>query len=239
MPSKSSVTNQTLDRGLRALTYIAESGEAPSIDELAIGLDLHRSMAYRLVRTLEDHGLVRRDAAGRCHPAHRLTVLARGVDSSVQAAARPELERLAEVLGLTAFLAAAAGDDAMTIDSAEPLRADTVVGHRPGTRHPLGSGAPGIALLAGGQALDGERPEVAEARRRGWAQSSGEVLPGLGSISTWVPGCDGTPVAAVACLFLGEEPPSRDLIVAELRESAGRIGERLAARGAEATATVP
>jgi DNA-binding IclR family transcriptional regulator len=227
MPSKSSVTNQTLDRGLRALEYVAESGAAPSIDELAVALDVHRSMAYRLVRTLEDHGLVRRDAAGRCHPAHRLTVLARGVDASVQTAARAELERLADALGLTAFLAVAAGGDAITIDSAEPLRADTVVGYRPGTRHPLDVGAPGLALLAGGPPLAGERADVAEARRRGWAQSTGEVVAGLGSISTWVPGPDGAPTAAVSVLFLGDSPPSRDRAVIELRSSARRIGDRL------------
>jgi DNA-binding IclR family transcriptional regulator len=228
MSSKSSVTNQTLDRGLRALEYIAESGEAPSIDELAIALGLHRSITYRLVRTLEDRGMTARDASGHCHPAHRLTVLARGVDSSVQAVARPEIERLADVLGLTAFVAVAAGRDAITIDSAEPLRADTVIGYRPGTRHPLHSGAPGLALLAGGPALVGERAEVAEARRRGWAQSTGEVVAGLGSLSTWVPGSNGTPVAAVACLFLGDAPPSHEHAVDELRRSARRIGERLA-----------
>jgi DNA-binding IclR family transcriptional regulator len=228
MSSKSSVTNQTLDRGLRALEYIAESGDAPSIDELAIALGLHRSITYRLVRTLEDHGLTTRDAAGNCHPAHRLTVLARGVDSSVQAAARPEIERLADALGLTSFLAVAAGGDAITIDSAEPMRADTVIGYRPGTRHRLDSGAPGLALLAGGPSLEGERAEVIEARRRGWAQSTGEVVAGLGSLSTWVPGPDGAPVAAVACLFLGDAPPSRDSAVDELRRSARRIGERLA-----------
>lgn len=229
MPSKSSVTNQTLDRGLRALEYIAESGDAPSIDELAITLGLHRSITYRLVRTLEDHGLTTRDAAGRCHPAHRLTVLARGVGSLVQAAARPEIERLADVLGLTAFLAVAAGGDAITIDSAEPMRADTVIGYRPGTRHRLDSGAPGLALLAGGPELAGERDEVTEARRLGWAQSTGEVVSGLGSLSTWVSGSNGTPVAAVACLFLGDAPPSPDRAVQELRRSARRIGERLAA----------
>lgn len=228
MPGKSAVTNQTLDRGLRALEYIAEARAAPSIDDLAAELGVGRSIAYRLVRTLEDHGLTSRDAAGRCRPAHRLTVLARGVDSTVQAAARPELERLADVLGLTAFVAVAAGSDAITLDSAEPSRADTVVGYRPGTRHPLDAGAPGLALLAGAPRAEGERIEVTEARRTGWAQSSGEVIDGLGSIATWVPGSD-APVAAIACLFLGEAPPSLDSAVAELRASARHIGERLAA----------
>lgn len=228
MPDKSAVTNQTLDRGLRALEYVAEAGTAPSIDALADVLGVHRSIAYRLVRTLEEHGLVRRDAAGRCHPAHRLTVLARGVDSSLQAAARPELERLADELGLTSFLAVAAGGEAITIDSAEPRRADTVVGYRPGTSHRLDAGAPGLALLAGGPMLPGERADVAAARRRGWAQSTGEVITGLGSISTWVQGPDGSPAGAIACLFLGDEPPSPERAVTELRRSADRVRDRLA-----------
>ncbi|MGE0000411.1 MAG: helix-turn-helix domain-containing protein, partial [Ilumatobacteraceae bacterium] len=58
--------SQTLDRGLTALEWIALADRPPSIDEVAQHLDVHRSIAYRIVRTLEDHRLVRRDPNGRC-----------------------------------------------------------------------------------------------------------------------------------------------------------------------------
>ena len=50
-------TSQTLDRGLRVLEVIATADEAPRIDELASRIEVHRSIAYRIVRTLELHAL--------------------------------------------------------------------------------------------------------------------------------------------------------------------------------------
>lgn len=47
--------SQTLSRGIRLLELIAASERDPTIDELAARLDVHRSVAYRLLRTLEDH----------------------------------------------------------------------------------------------------------------------------------------------------------------------------------------
>jgi DNA-binding IclR family transcriptional regulator len=225
--TQSSVTNQTLDRGLSALSFIAGASEPISIAALAGELDIHRSMAYRIVRTLEAHGLTRRDGDGRCHPGHRLAELSRGVERSMRWIARAELERIADALGLTAFVAVRSGDDALTIDSAEPARADSVVSYRPGTRHPLDRGAPGLALLAGGPARAGERPEVTEARERGFARSTGEVVPGLGSIATWVPAGDAEPAAAVAVLLVGDPPADSAHIVSELRHSAASISRRL------------
>jgi DNA-binding IclR family transcriptional regulator len=141
--------------------------------------------------------------------------------------ARPELEALAAQLGLTAFLVVAVGGDAVTIDTAEPSQVDTVVSYRPGTRHPLEEGAPGIALLAGQPALADERTEVAEARSSGWAQSSGEVIEGLGSIATWIEGPGGESVAAIACLFLGQTPPDENDAAKCLQQSARKISQAL------------
>ncbi|MGB3377038.1 MAG: helix-turn-helix domain-containing protein, partial [Microbacterium sp.] len=59
MPAPAS---QTLSRGIRILEILADG--PLSIDEVATRLDVHRSIAYRLLRTLEDHRLVARNAAG-------------------------------------------------------------------------------------------------------------------------------------------------------------------------------
>ena len=227
MSSKPSVTNQTLDRGLRVLSTIAQATTPPSIEDLASELGVHRSMAYRLVRTLEDHGLTRRDDAGRCHPGLRLAELARSVDTSVRNVARPELERLADLIGHTAFLVVRSGGDAVTIDSAEPTQSDLVVSYRPGTRHRLDRGAPGMAILAGQPAIAGERKSITTARERGWADSNGEVVPGLGSLATWIEGPDGKSVAAIACLHLAQEPVDTDRVVAQIRDSSRHISAGL------------
>lgn len=172
------------------------------IDELAKHLQVHRSIAYRIVRTLEDHGFVRRDADGRCLPGERLAALGRNVRLPLQAAALPELTSMAEDLGMTAFLVIRVEDDAVTIESIEPRTTATHVAYRPGSRHTVDRGAPGLALLAGDAPVPGERADVAVTRARGWATSAGEVTPGLASVATWITGPDERVVAAVACVFL-------------------------------------
>ena len=58
-------TSQTLDRGLRVLRVLAESPEGLTVTELSSRLQVNRTVVYRLISTLEQHGLVRRDARSR------------------------------------------------------------------------------------------------------------------------------------------------------------------------------
>ncbi len=102
---------------------------------------------------------------------------------------------------MTAFVVVRFGNEAVTLDSVEPQRTAAHVAYRPGSRHPIDRGAPGLAILAGQAALPDERPEVTEARRRGWAYTSGEVVPGLASVATWVTDAHHG-VASIACVFL-------------------------------------
>jgi DNA-binding IclR family transcriptional regulator len=63
------------------------------------------------------------------------------------------LANLCQSLATTAFLVVADGDEAVTIDSVEPTSLDAHVAYRPGTRHSIDRGAPGLAL-AGGPATE-------------------------------------------------------------------------------------
>ena len=193
------------------------------IDELARHLDVHRSIAYRIVRTLEDHGFVRRDADGRCLPGERLAALGRNVRMPLQAAALPELTSMAEDLGMTAFLVIRIGDEAVTIESIEPRTTATHVAYRPGSRHAIHRGAPGLALLAGEPAVPGERADVQVTRERGWATTAGEVTPGLASVATWITGTDGHVVAAVACVFLAGADVDLERVAARVCAGARNI----------------
>ncbi|NUR30892.1 MAG: helix-turn-helix domain-containing protein, partial [Catenulispora sp.] len=60
-------TSQTLDRGIRVLNALAESPSGLTIAQLADRVGAPRTAGYRLVATLEAHGLARRDAEGRVH----------------------------------------------------------------------------------------------------------------------------------------------------------------------------
>lgn len=196
--------SQTLDRGLRVLELLAGAEGGLTSNQLAAALVVHRSIAYRILRTLADHRLVVRRPDSCWELGVGLAVLARGVSPTLHAAATPELAELANTLGMTAFLAVADRDECLTVLTVEPRQSAVHVAYRPGARHALDRGAPGLALLAGGRPQLGERPEVAVARAHGYALTRGEVLPGLSSVAA--PVC--TPahgvVAAVAVVFLHE-----------------------------------
>ena len=196
--------SQTLDRGIRILEHLAAVGAPQPIAEIGNALGLHRSITYRLLRTLEDHQLVERDAAGHYWLGLGVAGLARAVRTDLQTAALPRLNALVAELGMTAFLVVRTGDEAVTVASVEPQDTAAHVVYRPGTRHPVGRGAPGLALLMPEPASPDDRDALREARRTGWASSHGEVIPGLRSIAVPVLGPDGGARAALAVVFLDE-----------------------------------
>ncbi|GAA3929558.1 IclR family transcriptional regulator [Microbacterium soli] len=226
MPAPAS---QTLSRGIRILEILADG--PLSIDEIATSLSVHRSIAYRLLRTLEDHRLVARDAAGRASLGPRMAALAAGVAHDVQAEALPELTAVANDLGLTAFLAVLDGDECITLTSVEPRHTVANVAQRPGTRHPVTAGAPGKAILS--QLSDHEWPAIDETlraqvlavRERGYATSHDEVIPNLRSVAVPLP-LRGHRPAALAVVHVAARHPDAE-IAARLQRSAAAIREAL------------
>jgi DNA-binding IclR family transcriptional regulator len=196
--------SQTLDRGIRILEHLAAVGTPQPIAEIGQALGLHRSITYRLLRTLEDHQLVERDAVGHYWLGLGIAGLARGVRTDLQTAALPRLNALVAELGMTAFLVVRAGNEAVTVASVEPQDTAAHVVYRPGTRHPVGRGAPGLALLMPEPPSADDREALLEARRKGWASSHGEVIAGLRSVAVPVLGPDGGARAALAVVYVDE-----------------------------------
>lgn len=182
--------SQTLSRGIRILELLADAREPLAIDELARRLDVHRSIAYRLVRTLEDHGLVNRDSSGRVALGPRMAALAAGVAHDLHAEALPELTAIANELGMTCFLAVLDRDECITLASVEPRHAVASVAQRPGARHSILVGAPSKAILSAlpeAEWPDGVderlRSELVEAAQRGYAISHDEVIPTVQAVA--------------------------------------------------------
>jgi DNA-binding IclR family transcriptional regulator len=176
--------SQTLSRGIRVLELLADAREALTIDDVARGLDIHRSIAYRLLRTLEHHGLVVRDAGGRVELGPRMAALAAGVAHDLQAEALPELTGAANDLGMTCFVTVLDHDECVTLVSVEPRHAVASVAQRPGTRHRVTVGAPGKAILSALDARrwpvdvpDRTRAEVGQAAAHGTGRSGDERSP--------------------------------------------------------------
>lgn len=225
--------SQTLSRGIRALEILAEARQPLTIAELADAMGVHRSVAYRILRTLEDHSLLVRDGGGRVQPGPGLAVLARGVARNLQTAALPELTHLANALGMSTFVAVWDHEDCVTLVTVDPRHAGAAVVQHPGSRHPVNAGAPGIAIqsaltqqewnaLAPGIPY---RAEAAEARRRGFAASHDEVIAGVSSLAVPVRVPGGRPAALAVVYIRTSEDPAE--VAAALAAGAARIEGQL------------
>ncbi|KQS73682.1 IclR family transcriptional regulator [Modestobacter sp. Leaf380] len=196
--------SQTLDRGIRVLEHLAATREPQTIATVAAAVGVHRSIAYRLLRTLEAHRLVERDADGGYGVGLGVVGLSRSVRRTLQAASTPELARLVQELGMTAFLVVRDGAEAVTVNAVEPRDSPAHVAFRPGNRHPVELGATGLALLVPEEPAPGDRPELVEARRRGFASSLGEVIPGMRAVAAPVRHPDGSTAGALAVIFVDQ-----------------------------------
>lgn len=209
MPSE---TSQTLDRGLRVLKVLAGSPEGLTVTELSHRLEVNRTVAYRLISTLEQHGLVRRDARSRLFVGLGVLHLASGVQPLLRDLAMPVLRRLAESLGSTAHLTVADGDEALALAVVEPTWTDFHVSYRVGARHPLTQGAAGkaIGLLEGDDS---------------YAVTSGELQSGARGLAAPVRGVDGLR-ASVGIVTL-DGSIDEDVVAPQVIAAAGEVGERL------------
>lgn len=211
---------QTLERGLCVLEVLARRGPLALRDVVA-ATGLHRSIVYRILRALEEHDFVERDADGRYTLGLSLALLGRAVRRDLQSAALPELTALAAQTGCTAFVAVPGRGEAVTLLTVEPPRVPGQLVYRPGTRHPLSRGAPGLAILAALSPKPRERPEVAAARAAGYVRTTGEVIPGLTSLAAPVRLADGS-AASVAIVFV-EGHVDEEAAVDSLRRAAARL----------------
>src|SRR6478736_1512395 len=226
--------SQTLSRGIRALEIMAAAPGPMTIAELADAMGVHRSVAYRILRTLEDHSLLVRDDAGRVQPGPGLAVLARGVARNLQTAALPELTQLANALNMSASVAVWGREDCVTLVTVDPRHTGAAVVQHPGSRHPISSGAPGIAIQSAltehewGQLAPAVpyRPEAAEARKRGYAASHDEVIAGVSSLAAPVRVPGGRPAAVAVVYIRSSQDPAE--VAAALTASAARIEGQLA-----------
>jgi DNA-binding IclR family transcriptional regulator len=175
--------SQTLDRGLHVLELLAGRPEGLSVSELAAELDTHRAGIYRLLGPLVAHRLAVRGAGGRYTLGLGLLELASAVRSRLQEVAVRELRTLADEVRATTALTIRDGDEAVVAAVLEPSGTAMHIAYRPGLRHPVDRAAPGLAILSAGPPLAGERPQVALARERGWAVSTGEILPGATGVA--------------------------------------------------------
>jgi DNA-binding IclR family transcriptional regulator len=205
-------TAQTLDRGLRLLHLVADAPTGLTMTEAASRLGVGRAVVYRLAGTLTEHGLVRRDAAGRLRLGAGILHLARRAQPLLADAALPALRRLAEQVGATAHLTVADGGEALALAVVEPSWTQFHVAYRTGSRHPLERGAAGRAILAG------------RAGEHGYVASAGELESGAHGVAAAVPGVEGLE-ASVGVVALA--PLDADAVGPRVVATAAEIAQAL------------
>lgn len=181
--------SKTLHHGLAVLELLAEHQNGLTVTEVADGIGVHRTVAHRLVRTLEAHHLCRRDDFKRITLGAGLVALAEPVEQDLRTVARPVLEELADQLGATVHLVVRENTtEVRALMVVEPRGAKVHVAFRGGQVDPIDRGSAGLAMLAALPAAENERAEVTRARAQGFAVTHGEVIPSVGGVSAVVPG---------------------------------------------------
>lgn len=211
---------QSLDRAVELLRAVADSAPAgETVATLAVQCGINRATAWRLLATLEHHGLVERDpAANRYHIGYTVERLAAsaGVDGLVRRA-HPTVERLAEETGETVNLAVLRHGELTYVDEVVPR--SVLCARWLGRPAPLHATSTGKALLAWlpateRAALLPPKPyrytdttitaptalntELTEIRERGYAVSIGEMEPSLFGVSAAVRDPHDHPIAVLS-----------------------------------------
>ena len=217
--------NQTLARGLRVLLAIADSKEGLTVHEVGELLEVHRSIAYRLLQTLADFGLVARGKAGVYVPGARLATLSEAYLPTLREIAAPVMRALADRLESTISLFVEQGDEAVAISMIEPTTALHHIAFAPGMRTPLARGSAGYAILASRKPRVDDIPQVVTARETGFARSYAEIESGAYGVAAWIPVGEGGTVASLNLITFREEIADR--AGPEMRRAAEKLARML------------
>jgi IclR family acetate operon transcriptional repressor len=242
---------QSIDRAAELLEAIAAAPEPEPAAALADRCGLNRSTAWRILATLEHHGLVQRDPhGGRYRLGHAVLRLAAAAgDEPLLRLAHPLLRALADATGETVNLAVARRLELVYAGQlqARHVMAPNWLGHAV----PLHATSTGKAFLAAlpfdeldavlrGSELErftattitGRRALVAEldvVRARGWAASRGELEQALWGVSAAACDAAARPVAVVS--VWGAEARVRDRLDSlgpSCADAAGELARLLA-----------
>jgi DNA-binding IclR family transcriptional regulator len=210
---------QSIDRAAELLEAVARAPEPETAPELADACGLNRSTAWRILATLEHHGLVERDPDSNRYSLG-FTVLrlaaAAGHEPLVRLA-HPVLRRLADATGETVNLAVARRLELVYADQvqARHVMAPNWLGH-PVPLHATSTGKAFLAALPADE-LDtivraglerftdttittprALRAELGDVGEQGYAVSHGELEPALWGVSAASRDASGRPIAVVS-----------------------------------------
>jgi DNA-binding IclR family transcriptional regulator len=222
---------------LRVLLEVAERGPL-SATEVSRSLGMNRTVAHRLLSTLQRRSFVRREDDGYVlGPV--IVHLADLVEPELRRLARPIIRRTSAEVGETVVLSIPDGRDVVVIDQRQGGDHMVRVEHKIGSRHPLYLGASGRAILAflpeaavaralrGFEDADRVRAQLEDVRKVGYAASHDELQHGVYGTAAPVLDRVGCAVAAVAVVVPLSRMPSGSEHAEIAVRSAAAIAEAL------------
>jgi DNA-binding IclR family transcriptional regulator len=192
---------QTVDRALVVLRVVAAEARPVSLDEISAQAGLHKSVTYRLVRSLENAGFIGRDplVGGYAIAATFLSLSVQAVSRiDLRRHARPAMEAIVAQHGETASLHIRSGAQRVCVESIEGVHAIRRV-IPIGETLPLYAGETGRVLMseltpaelgplfaaATAAGFDARRlqDDLIRARQQGYFIGIGVRTPDVGSLS--------------------------------------------------------
>src|SRR5579871_2237399 len=135
MKTKDESPSVAVERALGILEAVAKEPEGLSNADISRHLEIPKSSASYILRTLEKRGYLNRDDSGKYRVGLKILSLSRGALSGidVREVALPIMRHLVDKTNLTCHLAILDGSEAVYIEKVEPsgfIRMDTWVGRR-------------------------------------------------------------------------------------------------------------
>ena len=224
-PASRTAGSQTLARGITILKTVAAARDGLTIQDVADQVEVHRTIAYRILNTLSDANLIRKGADNRYRGASGLLNLSSAAHSAMRAAAMPILADVANELQQTVSLLVQEGAEAVALAVVEPQNRAYRISFMEGSRHPLNLGAAGHAISSCAPASEYDPEQVRSVRRDGYSLTYGEVEPHMYGLAAPICGTGGEGGACVNLITTRKElaESAAPAIIA----AAGRIAERL------------
>jgi DNA-binding IclR family transcriptional regulator len=244
---------QSIHRAMRVLRLLANNGASGMrLVDIARGARLHHSTTHRILRALEQEGIVERLLNSRRYTIGSEVVwLGLGASSRfpIATAAAHALDRLSEQVGDAVFLSVHSGNDSICADRRIGSYPIQVLSIAIGSRRPLGVSQGGRAILAflsphvAQQVIAANSDRYARhdlspitimesmqaARTQGYICSDGVTVKGTRVIAVPILDVSGTAVAAISVIAVRHRlPVSRIAPVVEyLKVAAKDISEVL------------
>src|SRR5215471_14206311 len=249
-------TIEVLRRAIEVLSVFSHARPAMSLAEIVQAVRLPKTTVFRVLSSLVERGLCEWDApSGRYSLGFELVRLAdiRRRQSNVHDVAIPVMREIRNAVNETVILSVRSGDFRVHIDFVEglhPMRRMADLG----VRAPLYAGAASKVLLAGMEDDDIESylartelaplqkttitdktvlwREIRTIRKRGYAESKGEIFTGGGALAAPLKDFSGKTVAVMDILTPENRytPQHRERCITLLLQGARRGSERLGYR---------